>query len=52
MKLPASRSTASSNSSGTSNQPARQPVIEKYFENELTTIELRLNRHALIAGSV
>ena len=50
MKLPASRSTASSNSSGTSSHPIRQPVIEKYFEKLLTTTPARLESQALAAG--
>ena len=35
--LPARASTGSARSSGTSIQPIRHPVIEKYLENELMT---------------
>ena len=31
------RSTATDRSSGSTSQPTRQPVIEKYFEKLLTT---------------
>ena len=37
VKLPVSTSTGGAGRSGTSIQPIRQPVIEKYFENELNT---------------
>ncbi len=40
-RLPANASTTSTRSSGTSSQPIRQPVIEKYLENELTTTPCR-----------
>src|SRR5690606_208563 len=35
--LPASASTASTRSSGSTSQPRRQPVIAQNFENEFTT---------------
>ena len=40
-RLPASASTTSARSSGTSSQPIRQPVIEKYLQKEFTTNPLR-----------
>ena len=41
VKLPVSTSTGRRSRSGTSIQPIRQPVIEKYFENELNTTASR-----------
>ena len=46
VKLPVRQSTGRSSRGGSSSQPSRQPVIEKYFENELTTIASRLAAHA------
>ncbi len=46
VKLPLSTSTARRSRSGTSIQPIRQPVIEKYLENELNTIASREVSHA------
>ena len=46
MKLPVSTSTGRRSRSGTSIQPIRQPVIEKYFENEPKTTASRLVSHA------
>ena len=40
-RLPANASTTSDRSRGTSSQPIRQPVIEKYLEKEFTTTPLR-----------
>src|SRR3954447_18099896 len=52
VKLPVRRSTARRSRSGTSSQPSRQPVIEKYLEKELTTIASREVAHALdVAGA-
>src|SRR4051794_12954050 len=52
VKLPVSTSTARLSPSGTSIQPIRQPVIEKYLEKELNTTASRLVSQALrdIAG--
>ena len=41
VKLPVSTSTGRRSRSGTSIQPIRQPVIEKYFEKELKTTASR-----------
>ena len=41
VKLPVSTSTGRRRSSGTSIQPRRQPVIEKYFENDPNTTPVR-----------
>ena len=41
VKLPVSTSTGRRRSSGTSIQPSRQPVIEKYFVNEPKTTPVR-----------
>jgi len=46
VKLPVRQSTARRSRGGTSSQPSRQPVIEKYFENELTTTASRDVSHA------
>ena len=46
VKLPVSTSTGRRSRSGTSIQPIRQPVIEKYFENELNTTASREVSHA------
>ena len=46
LKFPVSTSTARSNRAGASIQPSRQPVIEKYFENEPKTTASRLVSHA------
>ena len=43
-KFCARHSTARSMSGGTTIQPIRQPVIEKYFEKLLTTIASSLRR--------
>ena len=49
VKLPVRTSTARRSRSGTSIQPIRHPVIEKYFENELKTIASREVSQALRA---
>ena len=41
MKLPVSTSTGRRSRSGTSIQPIRQPVMEKYFENDENTTASR-----------
>ena len=41
--LPVSRSTRSTRASGSTSQPMRHPVMQKYFENEFTTTGERLN---------
>ena len=41
VKLPVRTSTGRRRSSGTTIQPSRQPVIEKYFENEPKTTPVR-----------
>ena len=41
VKFPVSTSTGLRRSSGTSIQPSRQPVIEKYLENEPNTTPVR-----------
>ena len=46
VKLPASTSTARRSRSGTSIQPIRHPVIEKYFEKLAKTTASRLVSHA------
>ncbi len=46
VKFPVSTSTARRSRSGTSIQPMRQPVIEKYFEKELKTTASREVSHA------
>ena len=46
MKLPVSTSTGRRSRSGTSIQPIRQPVIEKYFENDEKTTASRDVSHA------
>ena len=46
VKLPVSTSTGRRSCSGTSIQPIRQPVIEKYLENELNTTASREVSHA------
>ncbi len=46
MKLPVSTSTARRSRSGTSIQPTRQPVIEKYFEKDPKTTASREVSHA------
>jgi hypothetical protein len=52
VKLPARQSTARSSRGGTSSQPSRHPVIEKYLENELTTIASGEVAHAdAVAGA-
>ena len=47
VKLPASTSTGRRRSSGTSIQPSRQPVIEKYLLNEPKTTPVREVSQAL-----
>ena len=47
----ASRSTAADKSSGTTIQPRRQPVIQKYFENPLKTIAASPCASALLGRS-
>ena len=49
MKLPVSTSTARRSRSGTSIQPIRQPVIEKYLEKLEKTTASRLVSQALRA---
>jgi hypothetical protein len=46
VKLPVRQSAARRSRGGTSSQPSRHPVIEKYFEKELTTIASRELLHA------
>lgn len=41
VKLPVSTSTARRSRSGTSIQPSRHPVMEKYFEKEWSTTASR-----------
>ena len=50
VKLPVSTSTARRRRVGTSIQPIRQPVMEKYFENEQKTTASRLVSQALRAS--
>ena len=51
LKLPPSPRTASRRSSGTRHQPTRQPVIEKYLENEFITRPRREVDQAQAPGS-
>ena len=46
-RLPISRSTGSRRYSGSSIQPIRQPVIEKYLDTDPITTASRLVCHAL-----
>ena len=50
VKLPAMTSTARRSRSGTSSQPSRQPVIDQYFENDVTTSASCEVLHALAVG--
>ncbi|MEZ5135202.1 MAG: hypothetical protein R2699_09165 [Acidimicrobiales bacterium] len=47
----ARRSTGAASSSGSTSQPTRQPVIEKYLEQLCTTTASSLDAAAVRAGS-
>ena len=47
----ASRVTGATRSLGSTSQPRRQPVMQKYFEKLLTTIASRQNARMVSAGS-
>ena len=51
VKLPVSTSTGRRRSSGTSIQPRRQPVIEKYLRNDPNTTPVREVCQALEVGT-